>query len=226
MVKKIFLFCAKFLLLAIAIPILYLLSAFCLSLIATQKEENTSADIDIFILSNGVHTDIVVPTISTAIDWSQYIKYEHISSPPTAHYPYLAIGWGDKGFYLETPTWAELQPSVAFKATFGLSSSAMHTTYYTTMEESETCKKISLSHQQYHQLIQYIQQSFITNNEGQFLPIITTANYTDTDAFYEANGQYNLFRTCNTWANNGLKSCGQKAALWTPFTNGIFRHYE
>jgi hypothetical protein len=35
-----------------------------------------------------------------------------------------------------------------------------------------------------------------------------------------------MFHTCNTWANNGLKSCGQKAALWTPFDSGIFGQYS
>jgi len=35
-----------------------------------------------------------------------------------------------------------------------------------------------------------------------------------------------LFHTCNTWANNALKACGQKASLWTPFDTGIFYHYQ
>ena len=31
------------------------------------------------------------------------------------------------------------------------------------------------------------------------------------DAFYEAKGRYSLFFTCNTWTNNALKICKQKA---------------
>ncbi|HXU27639.1 MAG TPA: DUF2459 domain-containing protein, partial [Bacteroidia bacterium] len=48
----------------------------------------------------------------------------------------------------------------------------------------------------------------------------------DNDSFYEAVGVYGLFYTCNTWANNGLKYCGQKACLWTPFEKGIFYQYR
>ena len=54
----------------------------------------------------------------------------------------------------------------------------------------------------------------------------TDVRYGNDDAFYEANGTYNLFKTCNTWANNGLKACEKKAALWTPFESGIFYHYK
>jgi hypothetical protein len=72
----------------------------------------------------------------------------------------------------------------------------------------------------------YIQNSFDKDVDGHFINIKTTANYGLNDAFYEAKGSYSLFCTCNTWANNGLKSCGQKAALWTPSDKGIFLHYQ
>ena len=42
---------------------------------------------------------------------------------------YLAFGWGDKGFYLDTPEWSDLKASTAFKAAFALGNSAMHTTF-------------------------------------------------------------------------------------------------
>jgi hypothetical protein len=54
---------------------------------------------------------------------------------------YLAFGWGDKGFYLNTPEWADLKVSTALNAAFGLSSSAIHSTFYKKLRENETCKK-------------------------------------------------------------------------------------
>ena len=55
--------------------------------------------VEIFILSNGVHTDIVVPVKNDTFDWSKQIQFEHtIAKDSTAKY--LAIGWGDRGFYL------------------------------------------------------------------------------------------------------------------------------
>ncbi len=205
--------------------LIYLGSAYILSRISTDKEINTTNEITIYIITNGVHTDIAVPLKNEYYDWSREIKFSHTKLQDT-NMNYLAMGWGDKGFYLETPTWGDLKFSVAFNAAFGLGSTAIHTTFYKKMTEGETCKKIIISSEQYSRLILYIRDSFLKDKEGHFINIITKANYGNMDAFYEANGKYSAFKTCNTWANNSLKACGQKACLWTPFDTGIFLKYE
>ncbi len=204
--------------------VVYLLSAYCLSRISTAQEESGN-DVSIYIKTNGVHTDIVVPVRNAQHDWSKEIKLANIQSKDTT-FTYLGLGWGDKGFYLETPTWADLKASVAFKAATGLSSTAIHATYFNHMVENATCKKINISQAQYARLINYIEQSFQKDANGHIMLIKTNANYGDTDAFYEAEGSYSLFHTCNTWANNALKACGQRACVWTPFDTGIFLKYE
>jgi len=203
----------------------YLLSAYFLSRIEVGKEAVSSKDVSIYILTNGVHTDLVLPVKNEIIDWSTDIKYKNTPSQDSL-VNFLAMGWGDKGFYLETPTWADLKASTAFKAAFSLSTSAIHATFHKEMKEGDDCKKIELSREQYTRLVKYIKASFKTDPSGKAINIETTANYNQNDAFYEANGSYNLFHTCNTWANNGLKSCGQKASFWTPFDTGIFYHYK
>jgi uncharacterized protein (TIGR02117 family) len=209
----------------VALVLIYLLAAYILSRISTGKEPVTSNDVSIYILTNGVHTDLVLPIKSDVIDWSQEIKFEHTINKDTTM-KLVALGWGDKGFYLETPTWANLKFSTAFNAAFALGSSALHATFYKTLKEGKDCKKINLSKEQYVRLVNYIQESFDKDAAGHYQNIPTKAVYGTNDAFYEAKGSYNLFQTCNTWANNGLKSCGQKAALWTPFDTGIFYHYD
>ena len=209
----------------IAFILIYLIASFGLSRISIAEEEGQADEVSIFIVTNNVHTDIVVPIRNEQIDWSKEVKLSNIQSTDST-YQYLAMGWGDKGFYLETPTWAELKASVAFKAATGLSTTAIHTTYYKEMVESETCRKIEISKEQYQRLINYVNNSFQKDNDGHYINIKTNANYSKTDAFYEANGSYSMFHTCNTWANNCLKDCGQKACLWTPFDTGIFLNYE
>lgn len=204
---------------------LYLLSAFCLSRIAVAREEGGQADVAIYILTNGVHTDIVVPAVNEQMNWLSFIPVSNTTGKDSTA-AYLAVGWGDKGFYLNTPTWADLKFSTAFNAASGLSSAAMHTTYYRHMQEGADCKKIMISHAQYERLITYIKKGFDLDENGQPIYIDTRANYNSADAFYEAKGSYNLFFTCNTWTNNSLKSCGQKACLWTIFDTGIFYHYQ
>lgn len=70
---------------------------------------------EIYILTNGVHTDIVMPTKSEQIYWNKKIPYKNTIATDST-YQYIAMGWGDKGFYLETPEWSDLKASVAFKA--------------------------------------------------------------------------------------------------------------
>lgn len=204
---------------------MYLVVGYCLSRITIEKERETKNEVVIYILTNGVHTDIAVPVRTPQMDWSRELKYENTIQTDSS-YGYLAMGWGDKGFYLETPNWSDLKASVAFKATFGLSTTAIHATFYKTLTESETCKKILISKRQYARLISYINSSFQRDEKGHYIHIKTNANYGKTDAFYEAKGSYNLFFTCNSWTNKALKSCGQRCCLWTAFDTGIFLKYK
>ena len=223
-IKRLFKYLLYTVLGIVVFVLVYLGLAFVLSRITIDKEDNTSRDVALYILTNGVHTDIVVPVRNEDIDWSKEVKFSNIVSKDSCA-NYLAMGWGDKGFYLETPSWAELKASVAFKAAFALSTTAIHATYYDKMRVGESCRRIDISREQYRRLINYIKTSFQTDRKGHFMHIPTTANYGDSDAFYEANGRYSMLHTCNTWANNALKSCGQKACLWTPFDTGIFLKY-
>lgn len=225
MIKKILKYLGITALSLLTFVLLYLLGAFIFSRIEKPAEKAGNKDIAIYILSNGVHTDIVVPVKNEWKDWSEEINFSNTLAKDTS-FQYLGLGWGDKGFYLETPTWAELKPSVAFKAATGLSTAAVHATYLYNIREDSLCKKIMVNTNQYKRLIDYISNSFLKDASGRIIHIKTNANYGETDAFYDAIGSYHIFHTCNTWANNALKACGQKASLWTPFDSGILYHYK
>lgn len=205
--------------------VLYVISSYALSAITINKEPNTRPEVEIFILTNGVHTDIVMPTKNDQIDWSKQVLFKNTKVADST-YKYIAMGWGDKGFYLETPTWADLKASVAFKAATGLSTTAIHATYYKNMKPGADCKSMMISKEQYNRLITYITESFQKDESGNFLSIKTDANYGTTDAFYEANGSYSILQTCNTWANSALKFSGQKCCFWTPMDSAIFSKYK
>lgn len=181
-------------------------------------------DVTIYLLSNGVHTDFVVPTTTAQKDWSATFRPELVRDG--VRRDWLAIGWGDKGFYLNTPTWAELKASTALWAVSGFSSSAIHTTYYDeqALTACDKCAKITISQAQYQTLIEHIEEALDTKN-AQPIFITTDAVYGDSDAFYEGQGSYFLTYTCNTWVNVGLQKMGLPAALWTVTDTGIFQHY-
>lgn len=214
-----------FLLSVIAFLGVYLLLAFGLAKITIFEEVAKKPETPVYLLTNGVHTDIVMPVKTDLIDWSEEFPYENTTGKDS-QMNFLAVGWGDKGFYLQTPTWADLKFSVAFKAAFSLSTSAIHTTYYKAMTEGEDCVKMLMSKDQYARLIAYIQESLLTDENGEYIFIPTDQVYGKADAFYDARGSYNMAHTCNTWTNNALKASGQRAAFWTPFDSGIFAQYQ
>ena len=223
-IKKILKLVGKIILGFILFVGLYLLSAYILSRIGVDREADDSKDVTIYIKTNGVHTDIVVPVKNDQFDWSKDIRFENTVSKDSAE-KFVAFGWGDKGFYLETPTWGDLTFKTAFKAAFALGTAAIHATFYKEMKEDKDCVKVNISKQQYQRLIAYITRSFKRDVTGKVIYIQTNAVYGNDDAFYDAGGSYSLFHTCNTWSNNALKKCGQKACLWTPFDTGIFYQY-
>ncbi|WP_376749806.1 TIGR02117 family protein [Chryseobacterium culicis] len=210
----------------VGIVIIYVILGLLIPYIpVSAKDDGQKKEIPIYIYTNGVHTDIVMPVKNDLQDWSQKIPFTNTKSKNT-DYRYIGIGWGDKGFYLDTPTWADLKFSTAVKAAFWLSDSAMHCTYYNTMKEGDDCKMIMISRNQYQNLVKYVEDKFDRDQNGNFIFIPTNAVYGDNDAFYDAKGTYSFLYTCNTWSNNALKAAGQKAALWTPSDFGIFQHYQ
>ncbi|WP_333599674.1 TIGR02117 family protein [Flavobacterium sp.] len=205
--------------------VVYFLAAFTLSKITVNTDaDKQEKEVAIYIKTNGVHTDIIVPIKNDIKDWSQEINVANTKTNDTAAH-YLAFGWGDKGFYLDTPTWADLKFSTAFNAAFGLGNSAMHTTFYKAIAENNDCIKIKVSGENYQKLVTYIEDSFRLDETHNPMFIHATT-YGKNDSFYEANGKYNLFHTCNSWANGALKSANQKAAFWTVTDTGIFCHYR
>jgi uncharacterized protein (TIGR02117 family) len=116
--KKILKYTGYFILSFIAFVLIYILAAYCLARMTVDKEPGLVNDVAIYIKTNGVHTDLVVPVKNEQLDWSREIKFSNAHLPDTTAIKYLAMGWGDKGFYLQTPTWADLKFSVAFKAAF------------------------------------------------------------------------------------------------------------
>lgn len=222
--KRILKYTRRFFISLAGFVLLYIAAVFGLSHITVNRNPEKSGDVTIFVNTNGVHTDIVVPVKNEIKDWSRDIRYSHTKSRDSLM-QYVAFGWGDKGFYLETPEWSDLKPSTAFVAAFHLGTSAMHTRFYKDVREDEECIRLTISKKDYAALVDYIADSFQVD-ENKNIRWIAGRSYGDYDAFYEANRKYSLFYTCNTWANNALKAANQKAALWTPYDKGIFYHYR
>lgn len=206
-------------------PMIYMVMVLVGAAIPVNNTDIThNPDLKIYLVSNGMHTDIVVPARTAIIDWTQIVKPEHTLSKQE-NYNYVSFGWGDLGFYANTPRWEDLTLDTGFKALFLKSPSAVHATFLPAVIENEDTKTLYIENEQYRMLAEYIKNTFEYDEENNASQPVPGLHYSHDDAFYRARGSLHLFNTCNTWVNNGLKEAGLRACLWTPFVEGIFYQY-
>jgi len=167
--------------------------------------------VEIYLVSNAVHSDILVPVADPTMDWRELFPASDFPGP-TGDAPHVAIGWGDKGFYLHTPTWAELKLSTALNALFVPSDCCVHV-QFTYASYYPKRKAVKISRDQYRQLVQYILGSLTDRDEP---AKIGGYHYGRTDAFYEAKGNYHALNTCNSWVGRGLKQIGVRTPWLAP----------
>ena len=161
--------------------------------------------IEIFVVSNEVHADIIVPVESDVIDWSEEFRDATFARDVSLR-THVAIGWGDKGFFIGTPTWDDFKLSVAANALLLPSESCLHVSF-TQPEFYEDAASVKVSNEQYEILVGFIKEAFQRTESGRPIQILGEA-YGSTDAFFEARGRYHLLNTCNSWVGRGLKKSG------------------
>lgn len=207
--------------------LLYALSTFLLSRIGIEGRSNKNANIIVFLMKSGVHTDFVVPVKNEHKNWRTEFPLENTAFKDSLS-TLVSIGWGDQNFYMNTPQWSDLTLQTALSVPLGLGPSAIHATYYQQLLDDRPIIKLRLTDQQYRRLVQYIEKTLVHSKKGwktQYIKATKPGVVTGNDAYYAAHGRYNMFKTCNTWVNNGLKACQQKACYWTAFAGGIFYQY-
>ncbi len=193
----------------------YLFFSVFFSLLPTHPPvRECPANEDIYIASNGVHLDIIIPVENLDPKFREKLDL----LPGTL---YIAFGWGDKEFYIKTPEWSDLTISVAIHALFLKSETALHVTCLPWSFTS--WKKISLCDWQLERLNSYIHDSFKKDDAGDFIRM-SFRGYNPYDSFYDARGSFSLFRTCNVWVNRALKEIEVKTSVWSPFDFGVLYH--
>ncbi len=204
-----------FVLIGITFVLGYLFFAWLLSYFTTNpKKVDCSNKKTVYASSNGVHMDIIMhKSLFDRVFLEQLGALEGRD--------YIAIGWGDKGFYLYTPSWAELKVSTALIAGFLPSETVLHVTHYKAVDPQ--WKSIDLCDSQLQKLQKFILDSFKKDANNQ-IQLLEGAGYHENDFFYQAIGAYTCFYTCNVWVNQALKKAEVKTAIWSPFDRGILKH--
>ena len=201
--------------------LLYLAAALVLGTIpANRGWQEAKSGIPIFIRTNGVHTWIVVPKVTPQMDWRPLVPGADLKDPNWGRGNYVALGYGNRTFYLETPTWGDLTMKNAFLAAFGQGRSLMHADHDHNPRVAEHQRRIVLTPEEYRRLAEFIQASFQRDAAGQTVTV-PGRGYGRSDAFYEAIGPYSALLTCNEWTGRALRHTGVRTGVWTPMSQSI-----
>ena len=208
-------------LLLVSAPLAWFLAALLLGAVpANAGWVEPERGVTIFVRTNGVHTWIVMPKVNAIMDWRPFAPPEHLDDPRYGRADHVAIGYGNRDFYLETPTWADLTLGNAFYAAFGNGETLLHVEHDHRPRADDWQRPIVLAPDQYRRLTAYIRARFRLDAQGRPIPLLGRG-YSDWDMFYEAQGGYSFVLTCNEWTGRALRAAGIRTGLWTPLSQSI-----
>lgn len=202
-------------LIIVTVVVLYITAALVGFVWKTTKYKNRDATIQIYILTNGAHTDFILPLQHELFDWNAFLDNKNV----VPVYNWIGIGWGDKGFYLDIPEWKDLKLKTAVNALFWNSKTLMHVTFHEKMQENEKCVGFKITETEYQELLNYITSYFYLEEDKPIM--LLGAGYTAKDFFYHAHSKYSLFKTCNVWTNQGIRKMGYPTGMWSPFERTV-----
>lgn len=173
--------------------------------------------VTLYIRANEIHTDFVMPVVhsETGIDWRTLFPHRHFRGNVRPN-KFIAIGWGDRGFFVDTQTWAELKIATVLNALFVPSETVLHVEYLFDAAPGEYYREFSVTREQYGELARFIESSVAATGEDGAAKTATEKTYGPDDRFYLATGSYHLFNTCNQWTGRGLARAGVRTGIWTP----------
>lgn len=164
----------------------------------------------IYVETNGIHVGIVVPKVAADVDWRGLAAGADLADPRYAAYDHLAIGWGERAFFLETATWADLRFRTILAAARGSDATLLHVEHVPAPRTGDDVRAILLRPDEYRRLAAFIRASVAPGRQRH-------PGYGRNDVFYAARGHYDAVRTCNAWAGDALRHAGVRIGRWTPF---------
>lgn len=216
-------FFGKGLLALLIVLLLYFAGALVCSIIPVNTDHVEQGNFRVYLRSYNGHTDFVFPVQNQVIDWKDIVDPQ-LTLSKRSNFQYIAIGWGDLELFEQAQQKAYATFPVAFRAVFEHEPAAIHVEFMEVLRFHRPLMPIRLTAEQYKTLSDYVLETFKKNYSGTLQPL--RLHYNQKDLFFRARGSLNLFYTCNTWVNRGLKQAELKACLWTPFPEGIFNQYR
>lgn len=183
-------------------PVVFWMACILCSGCGTSPSEfyaNGGEQMIIHVVDHGLHTGIVVDS-RTAANTISGLAFD------LNEIGFIEFGWGDRAFYQAD----SFSLWLALKALFFPTGSVMHVAglrhdpeHYFRHSDIE---RISLSKSQVVAMLDFINQSFIRDRQGD-LDNLGRGLYAYS-RFYSAIGSYHIFNNCNTWTMEALAEAG------------------
>lgn len=169
--------------------------------------------IEIFVVSHGYHSGIVLPRAAVAEFAARHSNAALAEvARRFAAYPWIEIGWGEENFYRSVPDVGSLSLPLALRALFLPGNvSVMHVVGVTwpprtTFPKSDLVR-VALSRDGFERALAEVGASFARTGEGG-LPEALGPGLYGPSQFFRANGHFSLFRVCNHWTADILAAGG------------------
>jgi uncharacterized protein (TIGR02117 family) len=174
--------------------------------------------VTLYIESNGVHTGIVMPKVAAGVDWRDVFPARDLADPRYGRFDHLSVGWGERDFYLGTPTWSDLKLTTVLAAAVGSNRTLVHVDHVPRPTAGGAVRRLVVRPAEYRRLAAYVRASLVPG--GDRLP-----GYYRYDIFYPARGHYDAVHTCNAWVGDALRFAGIRVGAWTPFPATVMRWF-
>lgn len=194
----------------VLIVLLYALAGLVGGAIPAGGAPAPAQGIRIYVEDNGIHTGIVLPKHAAGVSFDDLVRAGDLADPRYAGHGWLSIGWGERNFYLGTPTWADVKPATIAAAAIGSDAVVLHVGHLPEPVGEPGVYPVMLTPDQYRQLVAAIRASFAARTD----PV---HGYGPSDAFYIARGRYSAVETCNAWTGRMLRAASVPMGRWTPF---------
>lgn len=182
-----------------------LMFLFLVSACATDPRENPLPQLDceqfqhLYVINHGIHTGIAIrraDLVEILPNLADHFQYGN----------YLEIGWGDARYYpAPNPTF-----SLGAQALLWSTPSVLHLVLIPesplqSFQQLEILQ-IWVPKSGYLELLQYIKETFFFSADSEVIRL-GEGLYWDS-WFYQANGYFNVFNTCNRWVAGALQTAG------------------
>lgn len=182
-----------------------------------EPPAGTPGSVAIMVETNGVHTAIVLPLVTPQKDWRADLPAGDLTAPDRT-YTHVAVSWGERQVFLETPTWWDLSPLTVLRIVGLGGDGLIHAAHYVRPAPDPTIRPLRLRPEEYARLVKRIEAALPDRAHRR-----RHRGYDDYDVFYDAPGRYTPLNTCNQWTSDTLAAAGIRTGRWTPFAGGVMK---